>query len=220
MSKAEKAVCVAIAVIALVGLPCAKLCDLQGERHKGEAPEVLEASDAIMASPEDMQLPELPTGCEATAIATLLRLNGVDVSKTDVANAMPKSDTDFVHSFLGDPYSETGGCCMSICAVETMRTFLVGSSLLGYQTEGRDLADLPTPCVVWVTIGLAEPQGPIDTQGAYKMYYPSHCMTMLGMAGNTVRVIDPLEGLVDYPMDKFTRVYETLGAQAIYIAKE
>lgn len=188
---------------------------------RAEAPsEVLEASEGYIVTAADMQLPELPTGCEATAIATLLRLNGVDASKTDVADAMPKSDTDFVHSFLGDPYSENGGCCMAPCAVETMREFLIGRSLIGYETEGYDLADLPMPCVVWVTIDLAEPQGPLKAQGAYEMFYPSHCVTVLGINDDTVRTIDPLKGYAEYPRDKFEHVYSAVGKQAVYVGKE
>lgn len=168
----------------------------------------------------DMQLPELPTGCEATAIATLLRLNGVDANKTDVADAMPKSDTDFVNAFLGDPYSTSGGCCMSLCAVETMRGFLVDTDLVGCQSEGVPIEELPKPCAVWVTVGLADPQGPLGTQGAYSMWYPSHCVVVLAIDGGTAHVIDPLEGRVDYPLDRLSEVYRTLGSQAIYIGKE
>ena len=168
----------------------------------------------------DLQLPELPTGCEATALSTLLRLNGVHASKEDVADEMPKSDADFVHSFLGDPYSTDGGCCMSPCVAETASKFLVGLSLLSHQTEGRDLADLPKPCVVWVTIDLADPQGPIREQGAYRMYYPSHCVVVTGVSDRAVETIDPLRGRVEYPIERFSEVYETLGAQAVYIAKE
>lgn len=208
------------ALLALMVVFVALVSTSQPNGRVGEPHEVLEVSDGYKVTSADMQLPELPTGCEATAIATLLRINGVDASKIDVADAMPKSGTDFVHSFLGDPSAANGGCCMSPCAVETMRTFLEGRALIGYQTEGFSLSQLPKPCVVWVTIDLSHPQGPIKQQGAYSMYYPSHCVTVLGMTENTVRVIDPLVGLVDYPMDKFARVYETLGAQAIYIAKE
>ena len=73
---------------------------------------------------KDMQYPELPTGCEATAVSTLLRMHGYNVSKTDVADAMPKSDWDFVDCFWGDPYKETGGACMSPCAAATANLFI------------------------------------------------------------------------------------------------
>lgn len=221
MRRTRNAVRVLLAV--LLGMIAAFAVQVAVSQPNGsvdEPREVLEASEGYAVTAADMQLPELPTGCEATAIATLLRLNGVDASKTDVADAMPKSEMDFVHSFLGDPYSETGGCCMSPCAVETMRAFLVGRSLIGYETEGCDLVDLPTPCVVWVTIDLAEPQGPLKTQGAYEMFYPSHCVTVLGVDAETVRTIDPLKGYAEYPRDKFEHVYNVLGKQAVYIGKE
>ena len=171
-------------------------------------------------SRQDLQLPELPTGCEATALGTLLRLNGIEAGKLDVADAMPKSDEDWVHSFLGDPYSVGGGCCMSPCLAATAREFLEGTGMLAYQTEGCALADLPMPCVVWVTIGLADPQGPIREQGAYEMYYPSHCVVLLSLSDGYVQCVDPREGCVSYPLDRLQEVYRAMGAQAVYIGKE
>ena len=219
MSKTEKAVYAAIAVFALITLPFAKLYDLQGERHLETPRETLEANDGYRLTDEDIQMPELPTGCEATALSTLLRMTGVQVTKVQVADAMPKSGTDFVNAFLGDPREKTGGCCMAPCSAATAREFL-GDGMEAYETEGCDLAELRLPCVVWVTIDLAEPQGPIKTQGAYSMYYPSHCVTVLGITDDTVQTIDPLKGLATYPLEKFKRVYERMGAQAVYIGKE
>lgn len=168
---------------------------------------------------QDLQLPELPTGCEATATATLLRMYGLKVTKTDVADAMPKSDTDFVHSFLGNPYKPTGGCCMALCAAETARTFLSGTGLTCYEVEGLPLIDLPKPCVIWATIDLAEPRA-IKQQGAYAMYYPSHCIVVTSVSDGYVQCIDPLKGRVDYPLDHLVNVYQAVGAQAIYVGKE
>ncbi|MDR1449660.1 MAG: C39 family peptidase, partial [Propionibacteriaceae bacterium] len=54
------------------------------------------------------QLPELPTGCEATAIAMLLQYAGLDWSKLDVADALPVSG-DPNRGFYGDPHSWNGG---------------------------------------------------------------------------------------------------------------
>ena len=76
------------------------------------------------------------------------------------------------------------------------------------------------PSVVWVTIDLAEPQGPLKTQGAYEMFYPSHCVTVLGVDDDTVRTIDPLKGYAEYPRDKLEHAYNVLGKQAVYIGKE
>lgn len=211
------ALAVSVAAFACVAAPDPQPCPQIAPR---DAFDVVSDAGFFFDPANDMQMPELPTGCEATALSTLLRMHGVEAAKTEVADAMPKSDSDFVRSFLGDPYSVNGGCCMSPCVADTATGFLVGRSLLAYQTEGRDLADLPTPCVVWVTIDLAEPQGPLKTQGAYEMFYPSHCVTVLGVDDDTVRTIDPLKGYAEYPRDEFERVYNVLGKQAVYIGKE
>lgn len=223
--RANRALAASLAALAVAAAAFAALACQSPQTGPHDGPESFEADDASaypyeLDASQDLQLPELPTGCEATALSTLLRLNGVDVGKLEVADAMPKSSEDFVHSFLGDPRSENGGCCMAPCSAETARAFLVGSGLEAYETEGGDLDELRTPCVVWVTIGLADPQGPIKTQGAYEMFYPSHCVVFLGIEGDAAMTIDPLEGYAEYPLEDFARVYGELGKQAVYIGEE
>ncbi len=46
------------------------------------------------------QFPELPTGCEATALTMLLRYHGVNVSKKDIADTIPREPL---------PYYKNGG---------------------------------------------------------------------------------------------------------------
>ena len=53
------------------------------------------------------QLPELPTGCEITAVAIMLRYAGVNVSKTQLANEMPRSN-DPNKGFVGNPFNAYG----------------------------------------------------------------------------------------------------------------
>lgn len=53
------------------------------------------------------QNPELPTGCEMTAVTMMLRYAGVNVSKFDVANATPRSSNGN-YGFVGNPYSPSG----------------------------------------------------------------------------------------------------------------
>lgn len=54
------------------------------------------------------QMPELPTGCEMTAVAMLLQYKGVKISKFQVADQTPRS-MNADAGFIGDPYSPTGG---------------------------------------------------------------------------------------------------------------
>lgn len=53
------------------------------------------------------QRPELPTGCEMTAVTMMLRYAGVNISKTQVANETPRSNNGN-YGFVGNPYSVTG----------------------------------------------------------------------------------------------------------------
>lgn len=168
---------------------------------------------------KDMQYPELPTGCEATAVSTLLRMYGYNVSKTEVADAMPKSDWDFVDCFWGDPYSEYGGMCMAPCAATTASLFLndrakavavVGSSLEELQLEGG------LPACVWVTINMDEPKA-LRSSGQFTCYSSSHCVVLRKVENDTAYCYDPLSGVVDYPLELFKKRYEQLGSQAVFI---
>ena len=166
----------------------------------------------------DLQNPELPTGCEATALATALRMNGVEVSKEDVADAMPKTDgSDFVNAFWGDPYSEHGWACMSPCVVETAKRFVPVEKTVVNLT-GTSLVYLPAPCVVWVTMGLKDPMRSGYTQDGYGLLWNTHCVVLLAAGEATVTCIDPLEGEVVYPFSKFNAAYMANGSQAVYIA--
>ena len=121
---------------------------------------------------QDLQMPELPTGCEATALGTLLRMNGVDVTKFDVADAMPKSDgSDFVYSFWGNPYSATDGwACMAPCSVITANKFLKNSNKVAVEYTGTNLTDLKFPSAVWVTMYLNDPLPSNYESNGYRLF--------------------------------------------------
>lgn len=53
------------------------------------------------------QLPELPTGCEITAVTMMLRYAGCDVNKVQLANEMPRS-SDPNQGFVGSPFTNYG----------------------------------------------------------------------------------------------------------------
>lgn len=173
----------------------------------------------IFDEKQDLQMPELPTGCEATALGTLLRMNGVDVTKFDVADAMPKGDgSDFVYSFWGNPYSATDGwSCMAPCSVITANKFLKGSGKIAVEYTGTDLADLPLPSAVWVTMYLNDPLPSNYESDGYRLFKNPHCVVVKRIEYESVYVIDPLVGETSYPLSKFEDIYNTLGSQAVYI---
>lgn len=171
---------------------------------------------------QDLQMPELPTGCEATALGTLLRMNGVNVTKFDVADAMPKSDgSDFVYSFWGNPYSATDGwACMAPCSVITANKFLKNSNKVAVEYTGADLTELKFPSVVWVTMYLNDPKQSNYESNGYRLFRNPHCVVVTRIELDSVYVIDPLVGEVAYPLERFNNVYKELGCQAVCIETE
>lgn len=171
---------------------------------------------------QDLQMPELPTGCEATALGTLLRMNGVNVTKFDVADAMPKSDgSDFVYSFWGNPYSATDGwACMAPCSVITANKFLKNSNKVAVEYTGTDLTDLKFPSAVWITMYLNDPQPSNYESNGYRLFRNPHCVVVTRIELDSVYVIDPLVGEVVYPLERFNIVYKELGCQAVCIETE
>lgn len=171
---------------------------------------------------QDLQMPELPTGCEATALGTLLRMNGVNVTKFDVADAMPKSDgSDFVYSFWGNPYSATDGwACMAPCSVITANKFLKNSNKVAVEYTGADLTELKFPSVVWVTMYLNDPKPSNYELNGYRLFRNPHCVVVTRIELDSVYVIDPLVGEVAYPLERFNNVYKELGCQAVCIETE
>lgn len=171
---------------------------------------------------QDLQMPELPTGCEATALGTLLRMNGVDVTKFDVADAMPKSDgSDFVYSFWGNPYSATDGwACMAPCSVITANKFLKDTNKVAVEYTGTNLTDLKFPSAVWVTMYLNDPLSSNYESNGYRLFRNPHCVVVTRIELDSVYVIDPLVGEVAYPLERFNSVYKELGCQAVCIETE
>lgn len=167
---------------------------------------------------EDMQLPELPTGCEATAAATLARMDGFYVTKTQVADAMPKSDSDFVNSFLGDPYSEHGWATSAPCVTDTLNGFFeMEERRAAINLTGTDFFDLPLPCAVWATIDMTLPDAPVRTSEDYGLYRNTHCVVVTRVGDVAVDIIDPLRGDCQQPTDQFIEIYNAMGKQAVYV---
>ncbi|MEG1246969.1 C39 family peptidase, partial [Gordonibacter sp.] len=140
-----------VLVVALAAELAAFACLVGAASHRepDDPHPVLAASDIereeyVVNYQKDMQYPELPTGCEATALSTLLRLNGVEASKVEVAEAMPKSDWDFVNAFFGDPARTDGWCCMAPCSAATAELFLP-PSLAAVDATGESLDEVPVP---------------------------------------------------------------------------
>lgn len=183
--------------------------------------------------PARLQYPELPTGCESVALTDVLLFFGFDLATTDIADTwLPRSDTDFVTAFRGDPRSSDGHSCMAPCIVRTADAFLRanGSHLAARDVTGRSFEDVlvavagGSPVIAWCTIDLAEPQACYDEAWLdgvrYRLYANSHCVVVSGydLDASVVYVSDPLAGQVSCDMETFASRYYALGAQAVVVS--
>lgn len=98
------------------------------------------------------QRPELPTGCEITAVTMMLQYAGADVNKVQLAKEMPRDDSDCNLGFVGDPFTEDGNSIYppALLALVTQyaghATDLTGATL----AELKQQLDADKPVVIWV----------------------------------------------------------------------
>lgn len=204
---------IAVALVAAFLLPsCAQ----------EEVSDGLEVSDKpyelVFDTQQDMQFPELPTGCEATAASTLARMAGAHVTKTEVADLMPKSDSDFVHSFLGNPYAKTGWATSAPCVAETLnKIFQTREQFAAIELTGTSIYRLPLPCMVWISIDLVDNGKPRRESEGYGLFNRSHCVVITDVHDGEVDCIDPLKGITEYPFHIFKMRFDGMGKQSVYV---
>ena len=188
-----------------------------------------------------LQNPELPSGCEVTALAAVLNFYGYPVSKTYLADHfLTQDDSVEVRGgktyranpskvFVGDPRSNHFGCFAPVIA-ETARKYLdsVGSPLTVQDLSGADPSVLydcvasGTPVLVWATIDLGEPSfQPVwydkDTGEPVQWIGGEHCVALIGCSRTTVTVADPLRGNVFCDRSLFETRYRQVLKQAVVI---
>lgn len=175
-----------------------------------------------------MQLPELPLGCEITALATLLQYYGFSADKVMLCEQMLDfglSYADPFEGYVGSPFEEHGGFgCYAPPIVRAANRFLArqNSALSAYDVSGTSFDILleyvmaGTPVMVWTT------QQTLDSDVAYtygeiNWYRLSHCVVISGFEGDAIVCADPLEGTARYDRSRMEQMYELLYAQAVLI---
>lgn len=191
------------------------------------------------------QTPELPTGCEITALTMAMQYQGFDVSKTVMAeDYLPKSSNwyyvgdkrygpDFRQVFAGNPFSASGYVCGAPAIVTAANGFLenAGSSWQAFDLTGTDPEDLYSlvlqdiPVVVWITIDMVN--RPIsggwyvEETGEYLEWSKmDHCGVLMGVDDSSVTINDPIAGVVTASKSRFESVYEQRGMQSVAILKD
>ena len=215
------------------------------EEEEIEQPKQDEIPDSYQIEGFDvvLQMPELPTGCEITAMTMALRYYGLDADKvtmaTDYLPTVPLSlqygndgllyGPDLNQYFVGDPETSAGYICGTPAVTTAANTYLqeVGSSLQAVDKTGSSTEELyhmvsqNTPVVVWVTISMAERNvsgGWYTESGEYVDWATNdHGAVLIGYTPDSVTIADPISGLVTYSRERFEAVFESRGNQCVLL---
>ncbi|GAX04209.1 hypothetical protein IWT140_01847 [Secundilactobacillus pentosiphilus] len=151
------------------------------------------------------QRPELPTGCEITAVTMLLQYTGAQVDKVQLAREMPYDDSDCNQGFVGNPFTENGNSIYPPALIDLIAKYA------GHATHLTG-ADLPTlkaqidqnrPVVVWV--------GEFDG-------FHTHALVMIGYDDHAVIVNDCWTNQVEtIPNQQFAEIRAHLDNRAITV---
>lgn len=182
-----------------------------------------------------MQNPELPTGCEVTALTQTINYYGFDIDKVELCDIFMPIDHDGYYTmnevYLGDPHATNGfGCNAPVISMTACYYFAwIGSDWYTIDLSGISLEEVfyqveqGRPVIVWTTIGQRETVAEFQFElgcGEDFWFNPfQHCVTIYGYDNKKgiVYIADPLEGNVEYDMERFERIYDIMEQQAVIL---
>ena len=191
------------------------------------------------------QYPELPTGCEITAMTMVLNYYGYNVDKVTMAlDYMPKIQAEFYRGedgrlmgpdlenfFVGDPTEETGYICGTGAIVTAANAYLtdVGSDMTAVAMKNAqpeelyDLIDQGTPVVIWCTINMedrAETDSWYREDGTYMEWSTNdHGTVLIGYDEDTVTVADPIYSRITVSRVQFEKIFAERGGQCVILTE-
>lgn len=179
-----------------------------------------------------LQNPELPTGCEVTALAIVLNDLGYEIDKVLLADLfLPKGEIGKTHpdkAFIGNPRDKGAYGANAPVLVKTANDYLeyVQGKHNAYNLSSSEFTDLLKyindgyPVMFWGTMymkqGYYSTQWTIDNE-TVRWYARLHCMVLVGYTEDTYIIADPLQGIVEYDKALVEQRYDELGKQAIVI---
>ncbi|MCM1220947.1 MAG: C39 family peptidase [Lachnospiraceae bacterium] len=182
-----------------------------------------------------LQYPELPTGCEVTALATVLNFYGLDVDKVYLANEfLPMGGVGEVgpmDAFIGNPQSPHSYGCYAPVIKTTAEKYLTSLIWLKEDMTVEDITGTPlneldqyivdgVPVIIWASMDMAETRRNegwnINGETVYFMYN-EHCLVLIGFTETEYIFADPLNGIKSYEKGLVNQRYGELGQQAVII---
>lgn len=212
----------------------------QEKSEKKELPK----SYIIEGFPIINQMPELPTGCEITAMTMVLNYYGYRADKVEMATQylpiLYEAEiytgedgkiygSDINQYFIGDPTTVNGIICGTGAIVTAVNQYLDenGSTMRAIAKKGVSPEKLyqwvseDTPVVVWCTIDMAdryETSGWYTENGDYVEWSQNdHGAVLIGYDENHVTIADPITGVVEYEKEQFESVFKSRGSQCVIL---
>lgn len=185
------------------------------------------------------QYPNYPTGCESISAIIAMRYAGSDISADDfIDKYLEKSDfhtkdgvtygpNPYTH-FVGSPRDANSFGCMAPVIENAMNAYYQGKKQVVNAT-GTEMSDLcrqyidkGIPCLVWVSVGMAEPyysrSWNLPDGGTYRWLSNEHCMVLIGYDTASYYFSDPYQGaIVKYARQLSSDRYAAYGKQALAI---
>lgn len=201
---------------------------------------VMNYSDRTYISvPLIKQLPELPTGCEVTSLAMVLRFYGINIKHTALADSfLEKGEyraSDFRKVFVGNPREIKAYGCYSDVIVKTAEKFLKTIPVRNFNVinlTGSEpdrlysYADMGYPVIVWATgkmLPLTEGTQWTDKETGRNIIWKGneHCMVLTGYDAEKglVFINDPQRGACVYDMTLFEQRFNDMEKQAVVIVE-
>jgi uncharacterized protein YvpB len=183
--------------------PADEQADLSSDLLSTESDSSVPTEHAVaipLEVPLIMQLPELPTGCEAAAVAMLLQYAGSTLTKIDVAEMMPYSNDPY-QGFVGNPWTEDGYTIYPQALMSLVYEQL-GSAI---DLTGATLADL------WSYLQAGKP---VVCWTADDLGYV-HCVVVTGYAEDTIYLNDPLSGATGMSAADFDHIWSNNARRAL-----
>ena len=171
-----------------------------------------------------LQNPELPTGCEITALTTVLNYLGYNVDKLTMADYYldkgKMGEVSPYKAFVGNPRDEDS--CGAFAPVlvnsatkylKSQRSYMNVYNITGAEyNELLDYVDDGHPVLVWETMYMKEPY-----ESCTWNIDGENIMVLIGYTQSTYIMADPLRGICEYDKELVETRYKSMGKQAIVI---
>ena len=183
-----------------------------------------------------LQNPELPTGCEATALTMVLNYYGYDINKVDLVDGyLQYWDQEYQVGFKGSPFSQDGALMWPPALVDTANIFLeqMKSEFHAEDVSGKSFDELlkyiddGCPVILWVNETFTTNinyDGTVDYYDGHTYYsqWGSHCVVLTGYDEEraVAYINNPQSDMTEIDLYQLWSVYDACGKYAVIVIME